>query len=107
AALVWIFTLSPLLTLLAGALLLASLRAWFLPRTYSLDASGAREAGPLQAPRRLLWSEVRRVTPDRHGVHLSPPHRTPARRPELGVFRRTGGDVQRVLELVGARQGAA
>jgi len=107
AAVVWALTRSVMLTALAGALMLASLRAWFLPRTYRLDGEGAAESGPLQAPRRLLWSDVRRVTPERHGVHLSPLHRQRAILPDRGLFLRTAGDNQRVVDFVRARQAPA
>ena len=44
---------------------------------------------------------------ERHGVHLSPLHRTSGLLPDRGLFLRTAGDTQRVLEFVRARQGAA
>ena len=89
----------------AGALmLLVSLRAFFLPRTYVLDAAGAREEGPLQAPRLLAWSEVRRVTPGRHGVHLSPVFHDGRWSRERGLFLRTPGNAERVAAFVAARR---
>ncbi len=74
---------------LAALLLFGSLRAWFLPRTYELDAMGAMEHGPLQAPRRLAWTELRAVTQERHGVHLSPLHRPSRWVRDRGLFLRT------------------
>src|SRR5262249_38352240 len=89
----------------AGTLfLLASLRAWFLPRTYVLDADGAREEGPLAQPRRLAWADVRRVTPARHGLHLSPLFRDSRWRADRGLFLRTRGNVERVAAFVAARR---
>ena len=89
----------------AGALvLLGSLRAFFLPRTYVLDEAGAREEGPLAAPRRLLWSDVRRVTRDRHGLQLSPLFHESRWRAERGLFLRTRGNAERVWAFVDARR---
>jgi len=94
----------------AGVLfLLASLRAFFLPRTYVLDAAGASESGPLGRPRRLAWSEVRRVTRVRRGLQLSPLFRESRWRAEAGLFLRTAGNAERVAAFVAAHhaEGAA
>ena len=89
----------------AGALfLLGSLRAFFLPRTYVLDATGAREEGPLAAPRRMPWAEVRRVTRGRHGVHLSPLFSEGRWSRDRGLFLRTRGNAERVAAYVAARR---
>ena len=95
---------SPLLAVVGVLFLLGSLRAWFLPRTYVLDAEGAREEGPLAAPRRLPWSDVRRVVPGRHGLHLSPLFGDSRWRPDRGLFLRTAGNAERVAAFVAARR---
>jgi len=95
---------SALLAATGALVLLASLRAFFLPRTYVLDATGAREEGPLAAPRRLEWSEVRRVTRERHGLHLSPLFSEGRWSRDRGVFLRTRGNAERVAAYVAARR---
>ncbi|HZM01252.1 MAG TPA: hypothetical protein VFD43_13480 [Planctomycetota bacterium] len=106
-ALAAVFTLavtrSGLLALAASLALLGSLRAWFLPRTYVVDDSGAREEGPLQAPRSLSWADVRAVTRERCGVHLSPLHGRRRWLPDRGVFLRTGRNTEEVATFVLAR----
>ena len=95
---------SPLLSTAGSLFLLASLRSFFLPRTYVLDAAGAREEGPLGTPRRLAWSDVRRVTRDRHGLHLSPFFQDSRWRSDRGLFLRTRGNAERVAAFVAARR---
>ena len=85
---------------LGALLLLGSLRAWFLPRTYLLDGQGALEEGPLQAPRRLPWEAVRSVSAERHGVHLSPLHRPSRWLADRGLFLRTAGNAEHVTAFV-------
>ena len=89
------------LGLLAALLLLVSVRAYFLPRSYELDEAGAREHGPLCAPRSLSWREVRRITAGRFGVHLSPRYSDSRLIRDRGLFLRTRGnrsEVQRFAE---------
>lgn len=85
---------------LALAFLAASLRAFFLPRRYRVDAEGAEEAGPLCATRRLPWARVKQVVPARFGVwlgeRLHPSRLLPAR----GIFLRTQGNRAEVLAAV-------
>ena len=69
----------------------ASLRPWFLPRTYELDARGARETGPLSPARELPWQDVRRVSRSRFGIHLSPIHSDSRVLPDKGLFLRLDG----------------
>ena len=95
---------SKLLAAAGALLLLGSLRDFFLPRTYVLDAAGAREEGPLAAPRRLAWSEVRRVTRERHGLHLSPRFREGRWSRDRGLFLRTRGNAEHVAAYVAARR---
>jgi hypothetical protein len=97
---------SPLLALVGSLLLAGSLRAYFLPRTYVLDAVAAQEHGPLQSARRLPWSEVRAITRERHGVHLSPLHRPSRWAPDRGLFLRTAGNAERVAAFALERRGA-
>lgn len=94
---------SALLALLGVLFLLGSLRAFYLPRTYVLDGQGAREEGPLARPRRLSWSEVRRVTRARNGLQLSPLFSESRWRAEDGLFLRTAGNEERVAAFVAAR----
>jgi len=95
---------SALLAVAGVAFLLASLRAFFLPRTYVLDAEGAREEGPLAAARRMPWSDVRRVTSARHGLHLSPLYAESRWRADRGLFLRTLDNAERVAAFVAARK---
>ena len=86
---------------LAGTGMIAvAVRAFFLPRTYRLDADGAAEDGPLATPRHLGWDEVRRVSRARFGIHLSPLHSVSRWLPDRGVFLRTRGNRDAVLEFV-------
>ena len=95
---------SALLAAAGALLLLGSLRDFFLPRTYVLDAAGAREEGPLAAPRRLAWSEARHVTRERHGLHLSPLFSEGRWSRDRGLFLRTRGNAERVAAYVAARR---
>jgi hypothetical protein len=89
----------------AGVLfLLGSLRAFYLPRTYVLDAQGAVEEGPLARPRRLAWSEVRRVSRARHGLQLSALFQESRWRPQPGLFLRTAGNAESVAAFVAAHR---
>ncbi len=97
---------SAALALATIAALGLALRPFFLPRTYVLDARGAREAGPLQGARQLAWSEVRSVRRERHGVHLSPLHATPRLLPDRGIFLRTDGNLEDVARFALARRSA-
>jgi hypothetical protein len=54
-----------------AALLLLTVRAWFLPTRFTLDAQGATRRC-LGVERRMPWTRVRRASPDRRGVLLSP-----------------------------------
>ncbi len=81
----------------SALLLAASLRAWYLPRTYAVDPSGASEEGPLAAPRRLAWSEVRAVRKARFGVYLSTLHTQSRFVRDRGLFLRTAGNREEVL----------
>ena len=88
-----------------GVVLLMSLRAWFLPRHYALDAEGAREDGPLCPPQRVGWGEVRQVARSRFGVYLSTLHSDSRFVRSRGLFLRTAGNASEVLAFVeGARQ---
>jgi hypothetical protein len=102
-----VFTLtlsrSALVASASAAILLGSLRAWFLPRSYVVDEAGAHEQGPLQAPRSLDWEQVRSVTRERHGVHLSPLHGRRRWLPDRGVFLRTDRNTEEVARFVRAR----
>jgi hypothetical protein len=107
AALTSALTASTPLAVLAAAALAGSLRAFFLPRHYVLDEDGALEQGPLQATRRLTWAEVRSVTRERHGVHLSPLHRPSRWTPDRGLFLRTAGNADIVAAWALARRPAS
>jgi len=100
--LAWALSGSVLLAVLGVLFLLGSLRAFFLPRTYVLDAQGATEQGPLARPRRLPWGEVRRVTRARHGLQLSPLFRDRRWGADAGVFLRTAGNAEHVAAFVAA-----
>ncbi len=99
---VWSWSRSAVLTVAGATFLLLSLRAFFLPRTYHLDADGASEAGLLQARRRLEWNQVRRVSPQRFGVHLSTLHTTSRFVPDRGLFLRTDRNRGEVADFVRA-----
>jgi len=79
------------LGILAFFLLALSLRSWFLPRHYSLDATGAHESGPLCADRHLPWADVRNVVPSRFGIYLSTLHTRSRFVRDNGLFLRTTG----------------
>jgi hypothetical protein len=96
---------SPALGVLGALALLLSLRAWFLPRHYALDAGGAAESGPLCAGRQLPWSRVRTVMRSRFGVHLGTRHTDSRMLADRGLFLRTAGNADAVLAFVeGARR---
>jgi hypothetical protein len=99
ALLAWSFTGSAAVTAAGVALLLSSLAAFFLPRTYVLDERGAAEHGPLRPERRLAWSAVRSVTRERHGVHLSPLYRPSRWTVDRGLFLRAPGQVEDVARF--------
>lgn len=107
ALLSWRVSGSALMGLFALLILGASLRAWFLPREYVLDGEGAGETGPLCSPRRLAWSDVRRVSSLRDGVHLSPRHSDSRLLPDRGVFLRIDRNREQVLAFVSARRVAS
>lgn len=88
---------SPAVAVLAALFLGLNLRAFFLPRTYELSWSGARESGPLCAPRALGWEHVKAVSPALHGVHLSPRRVDSRWLPDRGLFLRTGDNRAQVL----------
>lgn len=91
----------------AMVVLLLSVRAWLLPRTYTLDEDGAREDGWLSNRRGVTWGSVRRVTRMAHGVHLSP-WRTPSRwLPDRGLYLRTDSTDRRDAAADFAKQRAA
>jgi hypothetical protein len=104
AALAYSITRSPALAALAVVVLGGSLRAYFLPRHYVLDDAGAREEGPGQVARSLDWSQVRSVTRERHGVHISPLHRPSRWLPDRGLFLRTSGNAEDIAAFVQARR---
>jgi hypothetical protein len=103
----WRVTGSLFMGLFALLILAGSLRSWFLPRTYVLDGSGAAERGPLCLPRRLGWSEIRRVSKGASGVHLSPRHTESRLLPDHGLLLRTGGNRDEVLAVVNAWRSAS
>ena len=93
-------------TLLAGLALVflaVSLRSYFLPRTYELDDLGARESGPLCTSRGVRWEQVRRVRAARFGVWLAERHTDSRLLPARGLFLRTEGNRERVVEAARAR----
>lgn len=104
ALLAWSFTRSALVTAAGVALLLGNLTAFFLPRSYVLDAGGASERGPLRPERRLAWSAVRSVKRERHGLHLSPLYHPSRWTVDRGLFLRTAGNAEDVARFALARQ---
>jgi hypothetical protein len=59
------------LGLLAAVLLTASVSDYLFPLRFMLDAQAAESRGPVHR-RRMLWTQVRRVSRDDSGVRLSP-----------------------------------
>lgn len=106
ALLAWSVTRSVAVTAAGAALLLGSLAAFFLPRTYVLDESGAAEHGPLRPLRRLSWDAVRCVTRERHGVHLSPLFRPSRWTVDRGLFLRAPENAEDVARFARQRSGA-
>lgn len=96
----WRVTQSLTLTLLAVVFLAGSLRSFFLPRHYRLDAEGASESGPLCQPRTLAWDSIRKVSLGPGGVHLSLLHSTSRLVRDRGLFLRTPGRRQQVADFV-------
>lgn len=106
ALLAWSVTRSVVVTVAGMALLLGSLAAFFLPRTYVLDDAGAAEHGPLRPLRRLSWGTVRCVTRERHGVHLSPLFRPSRWTVDRGLFLRAPENAEEVELFARRRSGA-
>ena len=73
---------SPILGLLAGALLIASISDFLFPLAFVLTDDGVAVRGLLHR-RRMAWSQVRRVARDELGVKLSPL----SRRSRLDAYR--------------------
>lgn len=67
---------------LAVAVLVLSLRRFFFPTRFAVDADGVI-ADSLFGAQHLAWSEVRRLTVDRYGAYLS----TRSRPSRLDAFR--------------------
>lgn len=91
---------APAFGVVASVLLFWSVRAWFLPRTYELDARGVREAGPLCPGRELAWEAVRRVSRQPFGLHVSPRAVDSRWLPDRGLLLRTVGNRPTVLEHI-------
>lgn len=68
---VWLNIENLLLTVVAGAVLIASLSSFYLPTTYRLDAEGA-SWNRFSGNRSISWSRVRRVSDEKDGLFLSP-----------------------------------
>lgn len=102
-----IWTGSGTIGLLALAVLVASLRAYFLPCRYELTDEGAVEQGAWGGPRTLAWSDVRRALLDPRGVVLSPRATLSRWLPDRGLYLRTRGRAHRaaVSAEVAARTG--
>ena len=96
----WRVTQSLTLTLLAVVFLAGSLRSFFLPRLYRLDAEGASESGPLCQPRTLAWASIRKVSLGPGGLHLSLLHSTSRLVRDRGLFLRTPGRSREVADFV-------
>lgn len=96
----WRVSGSLTLAALALAFLGGSLRAFFLPRRYRLNAGGASESGPLCRTRTLTWNAVRRVSASPFGLHLSLLHSTSRLLPDRGLFLRAPGCRQQVADFV-------
>ena len=103
AALAAAVTGSDGLGLVAALALAWSLRAWFLPRTFVLDAQGASEDGPLARTRRLPWAAVRRAVREPHGLYLSTRLTVSRWLPDRGLFLRTADNAEEVDRAVRAR----
>jgi hypothetical protein len=100
SVLTWRVSGSTLVGLFALVLLSASLRAFFLPRRYTLDAEGAAESGPLCRRQTMAWDSVRRVSASRFGLQLSALHNTSRLVAERGLFLRTSGRQEQVRAFV-------
>jgi hypothetical protein len=100
AVLCWRVSGSVVLSSLGLVFLGASLRSFFLPRSYRLDTNGASESGPLCTPRTLSWESVRRVSPGPLGLHLSLLHSSSRLVPDRGLFLRAPRRQQQVADFV-------
>jgi len=68
---VWLNIESLIMTIIAGAVLIASLSSFYLPTTYRLDGEGAAWSR-FSGSRSISWSRVRRVADEKDGLFLSP-----------------------------------
>ncbi len=68
---VWLNVESLLLTIVAGAVLLASLNSFYLPTKYQIGPDGASWKR-LSGSRSIDWSRVRLVSDEQEGLFLSP-----------------------------------
>lgn len=68
---VWLTGESILLTIVAGAVLLASLTSFYFPTRYRIDANGASWQR-MTGGKSIDWTRVRRVVVEQDGVFLSP-----------------------------------
>lgn len=85
--------------LLAAALVMVSLARYFLPTRFDLDDAGAT-ARFLGQSRRMLWSQVGRVSAQKAGVFLSPFDRPSRLDSFRGVLLRFAGNAEKVVSFV-------
>ncbi len=88
--------------LLSLALLGVSLARYFVPTNFELDEEGAT-VRLLGQVRRVPWSQVRRVSVDRTGVHLSPFARPSRLDSFRGTYLRFAGNADEVVSFVKRR----
>jgi len=102
AAAVWLYAFNGYWAALSAAVLLFAVREWFLPTRYLLDETGATRYF-LVFRHHKPWREIKRLSPDRHGLLLSPfpePSRLDAFR---GLYLRFSGNREAVLDFAERR----
>lgn len=81
----WQWTTPPV-ALALWAVLVLSLRDFFLPTTYRFSAEGVAIEGPLKIAKRYPWRRFRCFVKDRNGLFLSPYKARRASEGHRGVF---------------------
>jgi len=102
AVAVWISTQSAYWMILGTVVILITVREWFLPTHYTMDDEGVTRRF-LFVTRRKPWDEIRRASPDRRGVLLSPfpfPSRLETFR---GIYLRFSGNRDEVMAFAEKR----
>ena len=77
---------APVTAIILFALLIASLRDFFLETTYTFDEQGLRVGGLLKAKKSYGWNRFRTFINDRNGLFLTPYRQKRRTEQQRGVF---------------------